>query len=132
MTIEGGARDLVRPELSTDGDGIRHVPVTGYEKDAVTGTATTPNGRTVTLLAAGSDVYVFPAGDDRIVAYWFAYIVTRPLGASFADWMGVPADRSGLGWGTGPVTIGWAVLIAAFVGYLTVTGGDVEPDDAPA
>ena len=27
---------------------------------------------------------------DPIVAFWFAYIVTRPLGASFADWMGVP------------------------------------------
>jgi uncharacterized membrane-anchored protein len=27
---------------------------------------------------------------NAVVAFWFAYIVTRPLGASFADWMGVP------------------------------------------
>ncbi|MFG2042172.1 hypothetical protein [Dactylosporangium sp. NPDC048998] len=32
----------------------------------MTGPATAPGGRTVTLLAAGSDVYVFPAGDGRI------------------------------------------------------------------
>lgn len=32
----------------------------------MTGPALAPNGRAVTLLAAGSDVYVFPAGDDRI------------------------------------------------------------------
>src|SRR5260370_29676555 len=27
-------------------------------------------------------------GLNEILAFWFAYIVTRPLGASFADWMG--------------------------------------------
>ena len=27
---------------------------------------------------------------NAVVAFWFAYIITRPLGASFADWMGVP------------------------------------------
>jgi len=29
-------------------------------------------------------------GLNGIVAFWFAYIVTRPLGATFADWMGKP------------------------------------------
>ena len=38
---------------------------------------------------------------DAVVAFWLAYIVTRPLGASFADWMGVPHDLSGLNWGQG-------------------------------
>ena len=27
---------------------------------------------------------------NAVMAFWFAYIITRPLGASFADWMGVP------------------------------------------
>jgi hypothetical protein len=30
------------------------------------------------------------------------------------------------------VTIGWAAVISAFVAYLTVTGRDIEPGEAPA
>ncbi|WP_230209223.1 hypothetical protein [Nostocoides sp. HKS02] len=60
-------------------------------------------------------------GLNAIVAFWFAYIVTRPLGASFADWLGVPASRRGLDLGTGPVTLALAVVIAVLVGYLSRT-----------
>ncbi|MGW7004115.1 COG4705 family protein [Streptomyces sp. NPDC054933] len=65
-------------------------------------------------------------GLNEIFAFWFAYIVTRPLGASFADWMGVPHSRGGLGVGTGPVSLALAVVIAVFVGYLAVSRKDVE------
>lgn len=64
-----------------------------------------------------------------IFAFWFAYIVTRPLGASFADWMAVSKPRGGLNMGLGPVTLAWTALILAFVGYLAVTRTDVEPAD---
>jgi len=57
---------------------------------------------------------------DPIVAFWFAYIVTRPLGASFADWMGVSKARGGLDWGTGPVSLALALLVAALVGYMSL------------
>jgi uncharacterized membrane-anchored protein len=57
----------------------------------------------------------------EIPAFWFAYIVTRPLGASFADWMGVSHDRGGLDWGTGPVSLALAILICIFVGYSTLS-----------
>ncbi|AYG78287.1 hypothetical protein DWB77_00394 [Streptomyces hundungensis] len=57
-------------------------------------------------------------GLNSVAAFWWAYILTRPLGASFADWMGVPAARHGLGWGTGPVTLALIVPIAVLVGYL--------------
>lgn len=57
-------------------------------------------------------------GLPEIPAFWFAYIVTRPLGASFADWMGVSHERSGLDWGTGPVSLSLGVLIVGFVGYI--------------
>ncbi len=60
----------------------------------------------------------------EIPAFWFAYIVTRPLGASFADWMGVSHARSGLDWGTGPVSLALAGLILIFVGYLAYQGSD--------
>ena len=58
---------------------------------------------------------------NGIFAFWFAYIVTRPLGASFADWMGVSSARGGLALGTGPVSLVLAVVIIAFVGYLSVS-----------
>ncbi|MEZ0068108.1 putative membrane-anchored protein [Streptacidiphilus sp. MAP12-20] len=64
-------------------------------------------------------------GLNPIFAFWFAYVVTRPLGASFADWMGVSHQRGGLNWGTGWVSLALAALIAAFVGYLGVTRKDV-------
>ena len=60
-------------------------------------------------------------GMNPIFAFWFAYILTRPLGASFADWMGKPPSWSGLGWGTGPVSVVLAVMIVGFVGYLEHT-----------
>jgi uncharacterized membrane-anchored protein len=59
-----------------------------------------------------------------VPAFWIAYVITRPLGASFADWMGVSHARHGLGWGTGPVTLGWLAAIVALVGFLTVTRAD--------
>jgi len=64
-------------------------------------------------------------GLGAIAAFWSAYIVTRPLGASFADWMAVSSDRGGLAWGLGPVTLYWTIAILAFVGYLAATRKDV-------
>jgi uncharacterized membrane-anchored protein len=61
---------------------------------------------------------------NSVVAFWFAYIVTRPLGASFADWMDVSHRRGGLGWGSGPVSLGFAAVIVAFVVYVGVSGKD--------
>ncbi|MFC2967981.1 COG4705 family protein [Acidimangrovimonas pyrenivorans] len=67
-------------------------------------------------------------GLPEVPAFWFAYIVTRPLGASFADWMGVNHQRGGLDWGTGPVSLGLFALIVVLVGYLALTRSDVEPE----
>ncbi|WP_426505638.1 hypothetical protein ACPPVO_47935 [Dactylosporangium sp. McL0621] len=64
---------------------------------------------------------------NAVVAFWTAYVITRPLGASFADWMGVSHERGGLGLGTGPVTAVWAALIVGLVAYLAITGADREP-----
>jgi uncharacterized membrane-anchored protein len=59
-------------------------------------------------------------GLNPVAAFWFAYIVTRPLGASFADWMGVSHARGGLDWGTGPVSLVLAAIIAALVGVMAI------------
>jgi uncharacterized membrane-anchored protein len=69
-------------------------------------------------------------GLNEIVAFWFAYIVTRPLGASFADWSG-KSSLGGLGIGDAKVSLVLTLLIVAFVAYLTVTRRDAHPSDAP-
>ncbi|WP_307812184.1 COG4705 family protein [Lacisediminihabitans changchengi] len=57
---------------------------------------------------------------NAIVAFWFAYIVTRPLGASFADWAGVSHVRGGLALGTGPVSAVLAGVIVVLVTAMTI------------
>ncbi len=64
-------------------------------------------------------------GLNEIGAFWFAYIVTRPLGASFADWLGKPY-LGGLGLGDEKVALVLTVLIIGLVGYLTVTRKDMK------
>ncbi|AFM41791.1 uncharacterized membrane-anchored protein [Desulfosporosinus acidiphilus SJ4] len=76
-------------------------------------------------------LFVLPAvgyflfGLNEIFAFWFAYIMTRPLGASFADWFGKPKGITGLGYGDGIVVAVLTILIVIFVGYLSVTRRDV-------
>lgn len=65
-------------------------------------------------------------GLNEIFAFWFAYIVTRPLGASFSDWLGRSQDHGGLGLGTGMVSLVLAILIVGLVAYVTVTRKDVK------
>ncbi|GAA3013027.1 membrane protein [Kitasatospora albolonga] len=50
-----------------------------------------------------------------VLAFWWAYVLTRPLGACFADWAGVSHQRGGLDLGTGPVSLVLAAIIAAAV-----------------
>jgi len=64
-------------------------------------------------------------GLNEIVAFWFAYVVTRPLGASFADWLGKPY-LGGLGLGDQKVAPGLTILIIGFVASLTVSGADIR------
>ncbi|MFB7619205.1 hypothetical protein [Kitasatospora sp. NPDC056181] len=56
-----------------------------------------------------------------VAGFWWAYVLTRPLGASFADWMGVSRARGGLDLGTGPVSLALAVLITAVLALSAVT-----------
>lgn len=53
-----------------------------------------------------------------VAAFWTAYVITRPLGASFADYFGVSKARGGLALGPGPVAlvlgVALVVLVAVF------------------
>jgi uncharacterized membrane-anchored protein len=65
---------------------------------------------------------------NPILTFWFAYVVTRPVGASLADWLGKPAHDNGLGWGAGRVSLGLTVMIACLVAYLAITRNDVQAE----
>lgn len=58
---------------------------------------------------------------DGILAFWFAYVMTRPLGASFADWFGMPHSYGGLGYGRGPISLVLTALIVILVGYASLS-----------
>jgi uncharacterized membrane-anchored protein len=66
----------------------------------------------------------FRFGLNETVAFWWAYIITRPLGASFADWLAVPGSQGGLNFGKGAVSIATWVLIIAFVAFVAFTRHD--------
>jgi uncharacterized membrane-anchored protein len=63
---------------------------------------------------------------NPIVAFWFAYIITRPVGASFADWFSKPTN-GGLGAGDGTVSAIALVVFVALVAYVAITKRDVQP-----
>jgi uncharacterized membrane-anchored protein len=65
---------------------------------------------------------------NAIAAFWGAYVLTRPFGASISDWMAVPKSAGGLGLGTGPVTVALGVLIVIAVYYLMRSRIDVDPN----
>lgn len=65
-------------------------------------------------------------GWNAIFSFWFAYVATRPFGASFADWMSKPPSVGGLGWGDGPVALALTIAIFCLVAYLAITRRDVQ------
>jgi uncharacterized membrane-anchored protein len=65
-------------------------------------------------------------GLNSIAAFWAAYVITRPLGASIADYISKPANTSGLGFGDGPTALVFALAVLALVTYLTVARPDIQ------
>jgi uncharacterized membrane-anchored protein len=64
---------------------------------------------------------------NPIVAFWFAYIVTRPLGASFADGFSKHGN-TGLGLGDGTVSALALVVFIALVAYVEITKCDIQSE----
>ena len=75
-------------------------------------------------------------GLNPVLAFWTAYVLTRPLGASFADWFGkAHSFNGGLGLGDGVITL---ILIALIVVLVAVVqrrevsapaAGSTRPDE---
>ena len=58
---------------------------------------------------------------NAVLLFWIAYVLTRPLGASYADWMGKPKIAGGLGGGAGNVALTLSGIIVVAVLALAYT-----------
>jgi uncharacterized membrane-anchored protein/membrane protein DedA with SNARE-associated domain len=66
---------------------------------------------------------------NSVAMFWIAYILTRPLGASFADWMGFGPSKGGLGLGHPLTALIFAIPIVALVAYVAARGIDTPRRD---
>ncbi len=64
-------------------------------------------------------------GANPVLAFWVAYILTRPLGANIGDFLATPTNEHGLGLGTFGTSLVFLAAIATTVIYLTVSHADV-------
>lgn len=58
---------------------------------------------------------------NGILAFWLAYVLTRPLGASIGDLFSQPTECGGLGFGTTITSFIFLGCIATVVIYMTLT-----------
>jgi uncharacterized membrane-anchored protein len=68
---------------------------------------------------------------NSVLAFWWAYIVTRPLGASVADWVSKPVKVGGLSYGDGPVAVVLLVIALILVTFVAVRPAKVMNPGAP-
>ena len=65
-------------------------------------------------------------GLNGTAAFWMAYVVTRPLGASFADYVSKPHSMTGIGFGDGPTALVIALAVFGLVLYLAIARPDIQ------
>ena len=71
-------------------------------------------------------------GLHSVLAFWFIYILTRPLGASIGDYLSQSTHQGGLGLGATVTSLIFVVGILGIVAYLSISKADViaaEADD---
>lgn len=85
------------------------------------------------LLFAGSiglvTLLYYKFGLNAVIAFWLAYILTRPLGASLGDLLSQPTKNGGLGLGTVVTSIVFLLVIVGLVIFRSkkLDEGDVVP-----
>ena len=65
-------------------------------------------------------------GLNGTAAFWMAYVVTRPLGASFADYTSKPHSMTGIGFGNGQTALVIALAVFGLVSYLAIARPDIQ------
>jgi len=68
----------------------------------------------------------FRLGLNAVLAFWMAYILTRPLGASIGDELSQSRHDGALGLGTTVTSAIFLLAIIAVVAFLTITKRDVS------
>lgn len=68
-------------------------------------------------------------GLNAVGMFWTAYILTRPIGASFADYLGFPHSTGGIGVGHGPVALTTSLIFIVLITYLAATRRDVPASE---
>ncbi len=63
---------------------------------------------------------------NEVLASWFAYVVTRPIGASFADYFSKPKDLSGAGFGDLQTAGVLTLLVVILVAYTAIARFDIQ------
>jgi len=69
-------------------------------------------------------------GLNEITAFWLAYVVTRPLGASFADYISKAQNLSGINYGDKQTAMVFALAVLVLVLYLAIAKPDIQPPSA--
>jgi uncharacterized membrane-anchored protein len=57
---------------------------------------------------------------NSVLAFWIAFVLTRPLGASLGDFMIKPFAESGLGLGMTTVNVLFLFVIVSLIAYLSI------------
>jgi uncharacterized membrane-anchored protein/acylphosphatase len=63
---------------------------------------------------------------DGVLAFWIAYILTRPLGASMGDFLSQPQVNGGIGLGTTLTSVIFLLAILAIIVFLAVSKIDIN------
>ena len=82
-------------------------------------------GAVIAAIAAG----YFWLGLNAVLAFWLAYILTRPLGASIGDGLSQPTSAGGLGLGTTGTSYLFLACIFGLVAFLSITRRDQTPPE---
>ena len=69
-------------------------------------------------------------GLNAVVAFWWAYVLTRPLGASVADYLSKSHALSGAGFGDGPTALTATLAVAAAVTVLALSRHGIQQPPA--
>lgn len=87
------------------------------------------------LMFGGIIALIFVAhtklGLNAVVAFWAAYILTRPFGASMGDFLTARPKDGGLGLGTNGTSAIFLAVIVGVVGWFTVQGRRAEASQVP-
>jgi uncharacterized membrane-anchored protein len=81
----------------------------------------------ITAIAAA-----YALGANAVLTFWLAYILTRPLGASFGDLLSQAREYGGLGFGTIYTSLAFLTVIVALVAWLSFEGdASGKPEASP-